>query len=116
MTIARIWHGITLTTDADRYLRYLDQSVIPSYQIAEGNEGLFFMKECQGELMHFILLSFWASVEALKKFAGTDAEVVSPAPEERSLLVAFESRARHYKVVRALNNIPKDLQELRVYD
>jgi len=40
MTIARIWHGITLTTDADRYLRYLDQSVIPSYQIAEGNEGL----------------------------------------------------------------------------
>jgi hypothetical protein len=59
------------------------------------------MKECQGELTHFLLLTLWASDEALAKYAGNTDDVVNPTPEERSLLIAFESTARRYRVVKA---------------
>jgi len=104
--IARIWRGITLATKAEQYLEYLNRIVIPVCQRAEGNKGLFVMKEPQGELMQFLLLTFWASHEALEKFAGADGEAVNPTPEEKSLLVAFESNARHYNVICAPEHLP----------
>ena len=100
MTIVRIWSGITLTAKSEQYLEYLNKVVVPACRIAEGHEDLFVMKECQGDLTHFLLLTFWASNEALAKYAGTaDDDVVNPTPEERNLLIAFESTARHYQVI-----------------
>lgn len=100
MTIARIWRAITLATDADKFLEYLDRSVIPAHRIAEGNEGFFVMQECQGELTHFLLLSFWTSNEALAGLTGVvSSEGMNLTPEVKSLLVAFESTAKCYKVV-----------------
>ena len=100
MTIARIWRCLTLATKGEQYLEYLNNCVVPAYQIAEGNEGLFIMRELQGELAQFLLLSFWTSNEALENFAGANpCEVVDLTPEEKNLLSAFESTAVHYKIV-----------------
>lgn len=100
MTIARIWRAITLAEEADKYLEYLNQSVIPAYRIVEGNEGFLVMRECQGELMHFLLLSFWSSNEALASFTVINSsEMMDLTLDAKRLLVAFESTARCYKVV-----------------
>lgn len=102
MTIIRIWRSVTLATKAEQYVDYLNKIVIPAYQTAEGNKGLFIMKDLRGELAHFLLLSFWASDKAFESSAGADScacEVVNPSPEEKSFLIAFESIARHYDVV-----------------
>jgi heme-degrading monooxygenase HmoA len=100
MTIVRIWRGVTLATKAEQYLEYLNNFVVPPCQTAEGNEGLFILKDLQGEITHFLLLSFWASDEALENFASADcSDVVKLSPEEEKLLIAFESTARHYKIV-----------------
>lgn len=97
--IVRIWRGVTKLANADRYLQYLNQFVMPAYQIANGHEGLLVMEERQGELVQFLLLSFWASDQALASFVGADPIKVNLSPEEKSLLIAFESTAKHYKVV-----------------
>ena len=100
MTVVRLWSGITLETNAAQYFDTLKKTFIPACQTAQGNQGLLVMKAGQGELAHFLLVSFWVSEQALADFAGTDGEeVVKPSPEERSLLLAFESTARHYSVV-----------------
>lgn len=100
MTIVRIWRTVTLATKAGQYIEYLKKIVIPVCQTADGNEGLFIMQELQGELVQFLLLSLWSSDEALANFAGADScDAVNPSPEEKSLLIAFESTARHYQVV-----------------
>lgn len=102
MTIVRIWHGVTLATKAEQYLEFLNNFIVVPCQTAEGNEGLFVLKEPQGEITHFLLLSFWACEEALKNFAGADCcDVVYLSPEEKKLLIAFDSTARHYKIVYA---------------
>ena len=97
--IARVWQGVTSSRMADQYLEYLDRCVIPAYQEAAGNAGLFVMKESRGELVHFLLLSFWTSEDSLANFVGADLDVMKPTAEEKSLLIAFESIARNYKVV-----------------
>jgi heme-degrading monooxygenase HmoA len=102
MTIVRLWRGITLATKANQYLEYLNKFVAPAFQMAEGNEGLLVLQDQQDELVYFLLLSFWTSQEALQNFTGAhspELDVVNLSPEEQSLLVAFESTARYYKVV-----------------
>lgn len=100
MTTVRLWSSITLGTNAGEYVDYLKQTFIPACRAAEGNQGLLVMKTLRGELVHFLLVSFWVSEQALANFAGTDVEeVVKPSPEERRLLLAFESTATHYSVL-----------------
>jgi heme-degrading monooxygenase HmoA len=102
MTIVRLWRGITLATKANQYLEYLNNSVAPAFQMAEGNEGLLVLQDPRAELVYFLLLSFWTSHEVLQNFTGahsSEFDVVNLSPEEQSLLVAFESTARYYNVV-----------------
>lgn len=102
MTIVRIWRCVTFASEAEQYLEYLNKFLIPACQTAEGSEGLCVMRRLESELAHFLFLSFWTSEMALANFAGCTAreyEVVNPSPEERRLLIAFESTARHYEVV-----------------
>lgn len=96
--IARIWRGITLSTNADKYHEYLNQIVIPSTEIADGNEGLLVMKEARGELTHFLLLSLWVSRAALEAFADPQLDS-GVSREERGFLLAFESTAAVYEVM-----------------
>lgn len=95
--IAGIWRCVVLSEKADRYLEHLNQFVIPAIQAAKGNEGHLVMKEKQGKLTHFLMISFWASDEALARFTGTDINLAAPSSEEKSLLITFESPARHYE-------------------
>ena len=99
--IARIWRSTTTLSNAEGYQEYLNRFIVPAYQTAEGNQGVYVMKECQGELTHFLLLTLWASDESLEKYTGTANDVVNPVPEERDLLVAFESTARRYRVIKS---------------
>ena len=102
MTIVRIWSGISLATKANQYFEYLNKIVVPAIRMAEGNEGLLILQDLRGELAHFVLLSFWTSSEVLINFAGTHSsefEVVKLSHEEQSLLIAFESIAKYYKVL-----------------
>jgi len=99
--IARIWRSTTTLSNPEGYQEYLNRFIVPAYQTAEENQGVYVMKECQGELTHFLLLTLWASDESLEKYTGTANDVVNPVSEERDLLVAFESTARRYRVIKS---------------
>lgn len=102
MTIARMWRGITLAANAERYLQYLEQCIAPAYRSASGCIGFLILQECQGELVHFLLLSLWTSREALESFADhAPRQIVQPCPIENDLVITFEAIARDYEVVGA---------------
>ncbi len=98
--IARIWRGVTSTGKADQYLEYLTQVVLPGYQTAEGNKGVFIFREVRGELVYFLLLSLWSSYERLVEFAGPHPELAKQTQEEQKFLVAAESVIAHYEVIK----------------
>ena len=109
--IARVWRGITPIGKAEQYLEYLNQTVVPGYQAAEGNEGFFIFREVQGELAYFLLLSLWSSCDDLAAFPDPDQELARQAPEEQRFLVASESVVAHYEVLQFI--LPGENSSLR---
>lgn len=96
--IARIWHGKTKASDAAVYLEYLFQSGIPAYRATIGNKGAWILLRTEGDVAHFITLSFWESHDAIVAFAGVDPAVAKYYPEDEKYLLEFEPTVTHYEV------------------
>jgi len=102
--IARLWHGITLSTKADEYLDYLNKTGVEDYQATEGNLGVQLLRRIEGDQAHFLIITFWESVEAIKKFAGEDYEKARYYPEDQHFLLEFEEKVIHYEVISSTLN------------
>jgi heme-degrading monooxygenase HmoA len=97
--IARIWHGITPKSKADEYVEFLNQTGMKDYRATEGNLSVHVFRRIEGEQAHFLTLTFWDSVESIKKFAGEDFEKARYYPEDKSFLLEFEEKVAHYEVL-----------------
>jgi heme-degrading monooxygenase HmoA len=97
--IVRIWHGITAAAKSDEYLDYLNRTGVPDYQTTQGNRGVYVLRRIEGEQAHFLTVSFWESIEAIKGFAGPDPERARYYPEDEEFLLGFEPAVEHYEVL-----------------
>jgi heme-degrading monooxygenase HmoA len=66
--IARIWHGVTPTIKSDEYFSYVNRTGVPAYQSTEGNLGVYVLRKIEGDQAHFLLVSFWDSLDSIAKF------------------------------------------------
>jgi heme-degrading monooxygenase HmoA len=96
--IARTWHGVTPSSKADQYLDYLNDTGIPDYQTTPGNQGVYVLRRIEGDRAHFLLLSLWESIDAIKQFAGPDFEKARYYPEDKEFLLELEPNVDHYEV------------------
>ena len=97
--IARIWHGMTPAAKADEYVEYLNRTGVPDYRAVEGNLGVYVLRRIEGERAHFLTLTFWDSVDSIKRFAGEDYEKARYYPEDEDFLLEFEEKVTHYDVM-----------------
>src|SRR5918997_5535914 len=97
--IARIWHGVTAAAKADEYLDYLRATGVPDYRGTEGNRGAYVWRRIQDDRAHFLTVSFWESIEAIKRFAGSNQERARYYPEDEVFLLDFEPTVEHYEVL-----------------
>lgn len=97
--IARTWRGSTRAGDAEQYLQYLHTTGFPAFSATSGNQGALALRRLEGDRAEFLLISFWDSLEAIRRFAGDDAERAVFYPEDDRFLVAREERVGHYEVV-----------------
>ena len=96
--IARIWHGTTETEKANDYLEFLNQTGIPDYRNTKGNLGAYVLRRTENDTAHFLTLSFWESLDAIKTFAGEDYELARYYPRDKEFLLEFEPTVQHYEV------------------
>ena len=94
-----MWHGRVLTSKAKAYREFLNSRAIPDYQSIEGNISVYILEQSEGEITHFITLSFWKSMEVIQGFAGSDIGVAKYYAEDKDFLLEFEPRVMHYEVV-----------------
>ena len=96
--IARIWHGATDAAKADDYLEFLNQTGIPDYRNTKGNLGAYVLRRIENGKAHFLTLSFWESLDAIKTFAGEDYQRARYYPRDKEFLLEFEPTVQHYEV------------------
>jgi hypothetical protein len=97
--IVRLWHGRVAATKAQEYREFLARRAIPDYRSVEGNISVCILERQAGDVVHFITMTSWTGLEAIKAFAGDDAEVAKYYPEDQGFLIEFEPTVVHYEVV-----------------
>ena len=96
--IARIWFGRTKAEDYDAYLAYLEESGVTELKRTPGNRGVMVLRRRQGDEAEFGVLSFWASLEDVKAFAGEDVDEARYFPDDERYLLEYTPRLKHFEV------------------
>jgi heme-degrading monooxygenase HmoA len=97
--IARIWHGVVEMGKAEKFLDHLKHTGLTDYKATEGNRGVYVLRRVEGNRAHFLLITFWDSIEAIRRFAGEDAERARYYPAGEEYLLEKEQCATHYEVL-----------------
>lgn len=97
--ISRVWRGRTSSERADEYEDFLRRTAYPDYGGVEGNRGWALLRRADGDAVEFMFVSFWESMDALRRYAGDDTESPKYYPEDRAALLELPERAEHYRVV-----------------
>ena len=97
--IARIWRGQTLAAKADDYTKYLSEKGVRAIANIPGNRGVQLLNMVRDDVADFQVLSYWDSIEAIKRFAGDNYEKVHHLPDDPTYLIGAEPTVRHFEVV-----------------
>ena len=101
--IARTWRGATHAGDAERYADYIEATGLKAFGETPGNLGALLMRrpiEVDGAAAtEFVVMSFWDSMDAVKRFAGPEPSKAVFYPEDDAYLVSRELTVDHYEVV-----------------
>jgi heme-degrading monooxygenase HmoA len=97
--IVRMWHGRVPTPKAQAYRDFLNARAIPDYRSTEGNLSVHILERGEGDVTHFITLTFWRDLVSIQAFAGEEVETAKYYPEDHEFLLEFEPTVVHYEVV-----------------
>jgi hypothetical protein len=84
--IARQRRGWTKPTDADTYENLLKEKVLPGLRNVAGYQGGYILRHNGPDESEFVVINFFDSIEAIKRFAGPDYSTPVFEPEARSNL------------------------------
>src|SRR2546423_13710844 len=98
--IARVWSGSARVGHARQYLDYLEQHTMPALTAIDGYRGAYVLRRDRPDgLDQFLVVTLWDSLDAIRRFAGADAEAAVVPGEAQAHLFAYEDRAVHYEVM-----------------
>ena len=96
--IVRMWHGMVDASNADKYADFMKQRAAPDYSSVDGLKKLLFLRKVENDVAHFLLVTYWESMESVKKFAGDRPEKAKYYPEDDTFLLEKEETAALYEV------------------
>jgi heme-degrading monooxygenase HmoA len=99
--IARIWHGTVALAKSEAYLELMRSVAIPDYMATPGNRSAQVLHRVDGDVAHFIMLTFWDSLDAVRAFAGDDVSVAKYYDFDAGYLIELEPTVQHYEVCEA---------------
>jgi hypothetical protein len=95
--IARIWRGRTTAARADEYAKYLyEHGIKPLEQKALGVQLL---REDRAEESEFVTISYWESVEAMSRFAGSDPRRIHHLARDPEFLIELPGGVQILEIV-----------------
>ena len=94
--IVRLWHGRVPAAKKDAYREFLRLRAVPDYRSVPGNVSVHILERDDGDVTHFMMLTFWTSLAAIRSFAGDDVLAAKYYPEDAEFLLEFEPQVVHY--------------------
>jgi hypothetical protein len=96
--IARLWHGMVPIARSEKYLNLMRSIALPEYMATPGNRGAWCLCRQEEDVMHFEMLTFWDSIDAIKLFAGDNYATAKYYDFDPEYLIEMEPGVRHYEM------------------
>lgn len=96
--IVRLWHGRTKREDAEQYEQFMRVRAAPDYGSVAGLLNVYFTRRDEGAVTHFLLITVWDSIEAVRRFAGEHPEKAKYYAEDDGFLLEKEENVDLYDV------------------
>lgn len=98
--VLRLWKGRAEDTAGSKeYARHVSEEVFPRLQSIPGHLGAYLLRRSVGTGVEFLVLTLWASMDAVRRFAGPEPEKAVVEPAARAALSEFEQVVTHYEIV-----------------
>ncbi|ETK37139.1 hypothetical protein MPTA5024_05455 [Microbispora sp. ATCC PTA-5024] len=96
--IARVWRGWASAEKADDYQRHYESDVAEHLRQVPGFRGARLLRRQDGDEVTFTSVTFFASMDDVRGFAGDDPEQAVLEDGARRALTRWEDRVAHHEV------------------
>jgi heme-degrading monooxygenase HmoA len=97
--VVRVWNGYGSTDGVQRYCdQHFNRVVLPQLRRLHGFLGATLLVRTRERGAQVVVMTRWASIDAIHQFAGTDYEQAVVEPAVRELLDDFDERVEHFSV------------------
>jgi heme-degrading monooxygenase HmoA len=96
--IARIWSARATPDNAAAYIDHFLQAVLPLLRRIRGYAGATVLRNDEADLVEITVITRWASMDAIREFAGDSIDQAVVTEHARQLLASFDDRVRHMRV------------------
>ena len=97
--IARFWSARATPAGARAYAGHLRTRVLPAVNKVDGYAGAVLLEREVSAAVEILVITWWRSLDAIRRFAGPDPEEAVVADAAAALLTTFDRRVRHYELV-----------------
>jgi heme-degrading monooxygenase HmoA len=97
--IIREWRGRASRSKSAAYPEHFRRTVIPELQSVRGFLGALLSERSTDDLVEFLVLTRWTSMDAIRSFAGADPEKAVVEPGAVAALAEYDVQVRHYEVL-----------------
>ena len=99
--IIREWRGRTEVSRADAYVLHFRNVVMPELQRVPGFLGAYLSRHALDNVLEYVVLTRWESMDAIRAFAGAVPEKAVVEPGAVAALSSYDATVRHYEVIEA---------------
>src|SRR5688500_9598650 len=96
--IARIWRCTATSDNTPRYIAHFQHSVLPELCQLEGFHQGYVFRRNLADAVEVTVMTFWESMDAIRRFAGDNVETAVVAPEAQAILLTFDTTVNHHEV------------------
>src|SRR6059058_1307120 len=97
--IVRVWYGRAEPANPLGYAEHFRCNVAPKLKAIAGFLGASLLREARPGEIEFLVITRWASMAAIRAFAGADVDRAVVEPQAAAALVDFDRTVQHFEVV-----------------
>ncbi len=94
-----MWSARATATGASRYVDYFRAQVLPELTAIAGYKGASVLRRERGSDVEVVVITRWASMDAIRAFAGDTVDTAVVHAAAAALLTDFDKHVTHHTVV-----------------
>lgn len=95
--VIRLWRGRASPHRAHLYRTHFGSEVLPGLRRIEGFLTAQLLERRLDDRVEFLVVTEWASWEAIRRFAGDDPGRAVVGPEARRMLLEYDATVEHFE-------------------